>query len=427
MRAAAAALLPLLVATALVGGCAGGDGGVKPVAMTSCAELLYEGEGDPDLLVVSDLPLRGEPAETTQLMVDAMEFVLRRRDFRAGDHRVGFQSCNQTVGDELDEAMCRRNAQTYVETEDVVGVIGPFNSGCAFIQIPIVSRVGAGPLAMISPSNTAADLTRNVPGVESGDALYPDGVRSYARVVTHDQAQGAAAAYYAVRSGARRAAILDQRGVDDPYVRGLTIPFVKAAGELGLQTTRFEWERQESYRGLAASVAAARADVVYLVGFTELNAKRLVADLRAALPSVKLVAPDSFAAGGIAREFGSVGGGLRVTVPGIPPEELPPAGQKFVRDFGKSASAARVEAGGFGAPEAAQATEVLLDAIARSDGTRASVVEELFQTKVEHGILGSFSFDRFGDIVPAPVGLYRFERGEIVVDGVIRVPLDSAR
>ena len=426
MRAAAAALLPLLVATAVVAGCGGdGDGGVKPVAMTSCAELLYEGEGDPDLVVVSDLPLRGEAAKTTQLMVDAMKFVLRRRDFRAGDHRVGFQSCNQTVGDDLDEAMCRRNAQTYVETKDVVGIIGPFNSGCARIQIPIVSRVEAGPLAMISPSNTAAELTRNIPGVESGDALYPDGVRSYARIVTHDEAQGAAAAYYAVRSGARRAAILDQRGVDDPYVRGLTIPFVKAAEELGLQTTRFEWERQESYRGLAASVATARADVVYLVGFTELNAKRLVADLRAALPSVKLVAPDSFAAEGIAREFGSVGGGLRVTVPGIPPEELPPGGQTFVRDFGKPAS--RVQVGGIGAPEAAQATEVLLDAIARSDGTRASVVEELFQTKVEGGILGSFSFDRFGDIVPAPVSLYRFERGEIVVDGVIRVPLDSAR
>jgi branched-chain amino acid transport system substrate-binding protein len=421
MRPAVASLLPFLAATALLGGCAGGDGGVEPVAMASCAELLYEGEGEPDLLVVSDLPLRGEAAGTTRLMVAAMQFVLRRREFRAGDHRVGFQSCNQTVGDDLDAALCRRNAQTYVETEDVVGVVGPYNSGCAEIQIPVVSRADAGPLAMISPSNTQATLTRTVRGVRSGPALYPDGVRSYARVVTHDHAQGVAAAHYAVRSGARRAAILDQRGVDDPYVRGLVTSFVKAAKGLGLQTTRFEWEREESYGSLAASVAAARPDVVYLVGFTELNAKRLVADLRAALPSVGFVAPDSFAADDIAREFGSVGEGLVVTVPGIPPEELPPAGRKFVRDFAKSAG--RVEAGGY-APEAAQATEVLLDAIARSDGTRASVVDELFRTKVENGILGSFSFDRFGDLVPAPVTIYRFESGKIVVDGVIRAPLD---
>ncbi len=75
--------------------------------------------------------------------------------------------------------------------------------------------------------------------------------------------------------------------------------------------------------------------------------------------------------------------------------------------------------------EAAQAAEVLLDSIARSDGSRASVVDELFKTEVTNGLLGSFSFDRYGDIVPAPVGIYRFEGGEIVADGVIRAPLDD--
>ncbi len=63
---------------------------------------------------------------------------------------------------------------------------------------------------------------------------------------------------------------------------------------------------------------------------------------------------------------------------------------------------------------------MLLDAIARSDGTRASVVEELFATKVENGILGSFSFDAYGDIDPAPIGIYRFENGEIVAHDVVR-------
>ena len=91
-------------------------------------------------------------------MVDAIELVLRQRNFRAGDLRVGYQSCNDTVGDEpYDTSLCRRNARAYVDTEDVVGVIGPWNSGCAIEQIPIVSRREAGPLAMISPSNTHPD------------------------------------------------------------------------------------------------------------------------------------------------------------------------------------------------------------------------------------------------------------------------------
>ena len=110
-------------------------------------------------------------------------------------------------------------------------------------------------------------------------------------------------------------------------------------------------------------------------------------------------------------------------MPGIPHSALPPAGKKFLREFGDTEAVP----GAQGAPEAAQATEVLLDAIARSDGTRASVVEELFATKVENGILGSFTFDRLGDIDPAPVGVYRYENGKIVVDGVVRAPLDADR
>jgi hypothetical protein len=70
---------------------------------------------------------------------------------------------------------------------------------------------------------------------------------------------------------------------------------------------------------------------------------------------------------------------------------------------------------------------VLQDVIARSDGTRASAVDELVRTKVTDGILGSFSFDRFGDIVPAPVGVFRIQAGKLVPEDVIRAPLNEAQ
>lgn len=411
------ALLVLL--SGLATACAGDDGGVVPVATSSCAEVLYEGEGEPDVIVVSDLPRGGIGLETIELMIDAIEFTLREREFRAGDLRVGYQACNDTVGNKpYDPPLCRRNATAYVATEDVVGIIGPYISECAEGQIPIVSRREAGPLAMISPSNTFVGLTRG----SYAQALYPDGVRSYVRIVTHDLGQGSAAAHHAKRLGARRVAVVHQ-GFGEEYVRGLTTAFLAAARALKLDTVSFDWRREESYAELASSVATARPDVVYLAGLTQENAKRLVEDLRAELPrSVELVGPDSFAADDIARELGQAGEGMFVTVPGIPHDLLPPAGERFARAFGGPVS---IEPGALGAPEAAQATEVLLDAIARSDGTRASVVEELFATKVENGILGSFSFDRFGDIDPAPVGVYRMERGKIVGDSVVRAPLGS--
>ena len=415
----AAVLLVLL--SALAAGC-GGDEGVEPVATTSCARMLYEGDGEPDVIVVSDFPLRGIGARTTRLMVKAIGFVLRQRDFRAGELRVGYQSCNDTVGDEpYDESLCRRNARAYVAAEDVVGVIGPWNSGCAHEQIPIVSRKADGPLAMVSPSNTFVGLTRTIAGEPSGQALYPDGVRSYARVVTHDQAQGIAVAYLAARLGARRAVVVHQ-DLADVYIHGLTVPFVKAARGLGIEARQIDWPFRQSYTRLAADVATLRPDLVFVAGLTQVNAKTLVEDLQARLgPEIPLIGPDSFAADDIARELGPAGEGMYVTVPGIPPDLLPPAGRRFVRAFGQ----ASVEVAQLGAPEAAQATHVLLDAIGRSDGTRASVVDELFATKVENGILGSFSFDRFGDIVPAPVGIYRFRNRKIVAVGVVRAPLDA--
>ena len=408
-----AVLIALLAGFAAA--CAGGDDGVEPVASRQCAPLLYEGEGEPEVIVVSDLPRRGIGAETTELMVGAIESVLRKREFRAGELRVGYQSCNDTVGDEpFDAALCRRNASAYVDEEDVVGIVGPWNSACAVEQIPIVSRRAAGPLAMISPSNTYEGLTRGT----ASEPLYPDGVRSYTRVVALNSAQGAASAQLAKDLGARRAAVLHQDLRDD-YVRALAEEFDTTARTLGLETVRVLWPVRTSYSKLAASVASVQPDVVYLAGLTQDNAKTLVEDLRAALPpDVELIAPDSFAFGSVAQELGAAGEGMLVTNTSVPSEMLPRAGEQFVREFGHAVD----EAGFLGAPEAAQATEVLLDAIARSDGTRASVVDELFATRVDNGILGSFSFDRFGDIVPAPIGVYRFENGKIVAHDVVRTP-----
>jgi hypothetical protein len=42
----------------------------------------------------------------------------------------------------------------------------------------------------------------------------------------------------------------------------------------------------------------------------------------------------------------------------------------------------------------------LLDAIGRSNGTRGSVVKELFKTNVKNGIMGTFRFDKNGDTIP---------------------------
>ena len=85
---------------------------------------------------------------------------------------------------------------------------------------------------------------------------------------------------------------------------------------------------------------------------------------------------------------------------------LPPAGKRFLKEL-KARTGKPSE---FYTASAAQSAEILLDAIARSDGTRASVTKELFKTRVENGILGDIRFDKNGDPVEAPVTIWRIVR-----------------
>ena len=69
----------------------------------------------------------------------------------------------------------------------------------------------------------------------------------------------------------------------------------------------------------------------------------------------------------------------------------------------------------------AQGAEILLDAIARSDGTRASVLEEIRRTRIENGILGDIAFNPQGDLVEAPFTYYRVRGERFVPDRVVVV------
>jgi hypothetical protein len=181
---------------------------------------------------------------------------------------------------------------------------------------------------------------------------------------------------------------------------------VRAARSLGLTATTRVWEERASYADLAAAVVRQDPDAVYVAGGSIANGRRLVADLRSALgPQVTILAADGWA--GLAAALGAVGEGLLVTSSGVPTELLPPRGRELIRAVEGSAPRGRAYMA-----EAAQAAEVLLDAISRSDGTRASVVEQLFESRVRGGIIRDFGFDDAGDIDPALFWLYRFTGGK---------------
>jgi ABC-type branched-subunit amino acid transport system substrate-binding protein len=109
---------------------------------------------------------------------------------------------------------------------------------------------------------------------------------------------------------------------------------------------------------------------------------------------------------------------MYVTQAGITPSLLHGRGKEFVAEFRRQVGGQFYQYSAY----AAQAAEVLLDAIARSDGTRASVTRALFATHIHDGIVGSFRITPTGDTTAGAVTTYRIEHGRGVPQQAITPP-----
>ena len=96
-----------------------------------------------------------------------------------------------------------------------------------------------------------------------------------------------------------------------------------------------------------------------------------------------------------------------LAVTGLTPESLPAEGRRFVRAFATTLPGVEIEPT---AVYGAAAADVVLDAIARSDGTRASVLAALPDTRVATPV-GPAAFDADGDPLGAAVTVLRIEPG----------------
>ena len=353
-------------------------------------------------------------------MIAAIKFVLAQHRFKAGHYSIGYQACDDSTPQSRsgDLAKCASNAKAYAADVSVIGVIGAWKSSCSSVELPILGQSPTGPVALISPTNTAPGLTHPSGGSAPGEPgrYYPSGKRNFVRLVGPDDFQGAAAAQLATQLGLHRVFVLDDA---EPYGLDVAGGFKQAARHLRLPLAgSASWNvSQTTFEALANRVARAHPDGVLLAGFACPGCGALIKALRARVPDARLIADDGFGpADSLVQAIGAGADGILLTEPGLPPDRFGALGQKLQRKFGKTL----LEAGG--APVAAQAAEVLLDAIAASDGTRSSVAAHLLADRVHGGILGDFRFDRYGDMTPSPVTIHRIKHGRQVDDRVILVP-----
>jgi DNA-binding SARP family transcriptional activator/ABC-type branched-subunit amino acid transport system substrate-binding protein len=403
-------------------------GAVRALPPSRCSPVYYQVGDRPRLLIASDLQLQGAGSDVPNQMAQAIRFVLAADHFRAGRYAVGYQSCDDSTvaASSPQTTRCESNTMTYAKDPSVIAVIGPYQSACAVEEIPIADRARPGPLPLISPSTTYVGLTRHWIGLAPGepDRYYPTGTRNFVRILPSDDFQAAADAMLARRLGLRRIFMLKEHPVPhqhDPYAVGITTAFRHAAHKLGVAIAGDEdWSGANSrYTGLARKIKRSGADGVFLGGGEPVNGGTLVKDLRAELGSnVRLLAPDGFYVPDLADATGAAGEGMTVSVPGVDPAALTGAGARFVSRFGATLGQTPQQPSVY----AAQATQLLLDAIGRSNATRASVNHELFTRQVHNGILGDFAITPTGDTTTHQVTIYQLAAGNLRRLTVISVP-----
>lgn len=388
---------------------------VKPLPASLCSPIAYRPGTRPQYLVASDQPLQGPIGVLGHQITAAVEFVLRENRFTAGPHALAFQACDSTEAD--DPARCEAKAKRYVGHPGLLGVVGPLSSICAAQLIPIANKAPTGPLALVSPSNTHVGLTRSGPGAKAGepDRFYPKGVRNYVRVLAADDFQFAASAMLARQLGVKRAFVLTD--IEQGDVAGA---FRGAAEKLRVSVVgSADLFESESFRTVARKVRRARADGVFLSIVPPEDGTALFTALRAALgPEVHLMAPDGFSEPDMPGRIGPASEGMYVSVPGVDPQGLTGSGRRLIDRLSETIGDPHPYA-----VAAAQATQLLLDAIADSDGTRRSVVSELFASEVRGGVLGDFSVTPSGDTTANRVTIYRVQGGQLQFDRVLTPPL----
>jgi len=336
------------------------------------------GGGAKTLTISTDLPMQGASADASQDTVRAIQLYLNQVNHKAGNYTIQLKTYDDSTAaaGKWDEATCANNAQAHVANSNEVAVMGTYNSGCAQIEIPVLN---AAPMLMVSHANTNPGLTKKWdPGTP--DKYYPSGKRNYARVITTDDYQGSAAADFASQDlKVKKCFVLND---NELYGQGVAEAFVNRAKTDGIQILGNKaWDaKQPSYAAIFQNIKTMNPDCIYLGGIYDNNGGQLVKDKVSVLgdnTKVKLLAPDGFT-GYPQLDAQPQAQGMYMSFAGLSTTELVKNGgaaQQLITAYKqKYGSDPRTNYALYGVA----AVQVILAAIAKSDGTRQGVLNQVF-------------------------------------------------
>jgi len=349
--------------------------------------------------IVSSLPRTGSANAQTTSMVNGIKMAIAEVGGKIGDAAISYEDWDDASPQRgnWDPAIEAQNADKAIADESVMAYIGTYNSGAAKISMPKLNEAG---IVMVSPANTAPNLTKAGFGEDNEPAVYrKSGKINYFRVVPTDDVQGAVAADYAKEIGAKKVFVLNDREV---YGKGVAGVFEKRAKEIGLEVVGTDGidAKASNYKSLVTKMKQAGADLVYFGGTTQTNAGQLAKDIVAGGLKAKLIVPDGCYEQAFIEAAGSkaLEGRCFITFGGVEAKSLTGKGKDFYESYKKTYGGEPEGYAVYGY-EAAKVVIAAMQRIHAAGGaiTRASVLAEVGKTKNFEGALGTWSFDENGD------------------------------
>ncbi|EDX24096.1 branched chain amino acid binding protein [Streptomyces sp. Mg1] len=385
------------------------------LTLTACgsrdeAKTGDKSDGKKTVVVIGvDAPLTGSLSALGQGIKNSVD--LAAKTANKNNEVPGIEFKVEALDDQAVPASGQANATKLVGNKDVVGVVGPLNSGVAQQMQGVFASAN---LAQVSPANTNPALSQ---GDNWGKGEYKRPFKTYFRTAATDVVQGKFAAQYLFKdAGKKKVFVVDDK---QTYGAGLAAIFSDEFKKLGGEVvgTDHVTVKETDFSSTADKVKSSGADSVYFGG--QYPEGGLLADqIKKTGANIPLMGGDGIQDPAFISASGEANEGDLATSIGYPVEKLPTA-KTFIADY---------QAGGYKDPYAAyggysydagwsvvQAVKAVVAANSGKlpDDARAKVVEALSKVSFE-GVTGKVAFDEFGDTTNKQLTVYKVEGGKWV-------------
>jgi branched-chain amino acid transport system substrate-binding protein len=286
------------------------------------------------------------------------------------------------------------NARNIIADSNVMVVVGHFNSGVA---LPASEVYKDAMLAMISPANTATEIT---------DRGYPN----VNRVCGRDDVQGPVGARFAAQDLKLKSVYIIQDKT--LYGQGVADNFRVEAQKLSMNILGYEGtEERANFSPLIIPLKARNPDLVYFGGIYH-QGGLLLKQLRERGVKARFMGPDGLDSPEMVNIAGSAVAGSYYTTVAGPPDAYPESAaftKKFKQRFGRDVESFAMY-GYDAALVGIKAMEEWLKANGGKRPSRAEVSAAVRSIKNFKGVTGAIQFDNKGDPLKAKYFVLQYDK-----------------